>query len=103
MIPEVSGMVSYIYGMFCKERKFSKVMEGYGRYRGDPGHLRMFGRFHKRCNHVAIRDKEISPTLIRIGQRRQFWSRFGLTYTYRNSIVQTLGLGQERPKGPFHL
>ena len=54
MVSGVSGMVSGIYGRFWKDRKVRNVMEGSGRFRDDPGCLRKSGRFHNRCNHVAL-------------------------------------------------
>ena len=50
-------MVSGIYGWF---RKVRNIMEGFGRVWGDPGYLRESGRFHNRCNHIALVLKEFA-------------------------------------------
>ena len=57
MVSGVSGMVSGIYGRFWKVRN---IMEGSGRVQDDPGYLRKSGRFHNRCNHVALMVKAFS-------------------------------------------
>ena len=54
MISGVSEMVSRIYGRFWNDRKVRNIMEGSGRVRDNPRYLREFGRFHNRCNHVAL-------------------------------------------------
>lgn len=54
MISGVSEMVSGIYGRFWNDRKVRNIMEGSGRVWDDPGYLRESGRFHNRCNHVAL-------------------------------------------------
>ena len=54
MVSGVSGMVSGIYGRFWKDRKVQNIMEGSGRFWDDQGCLRKSGRFHNRCNHVAL-------------------------------------------------
>ena len=51
MISGVSEMVSGIYGWFWNDRN---IMEDSGRVRDDPGYLKESGRFHNRCNHVAL-------------------------------------------------
>ena len=43
-----------IYGRFWKVRKVQNIMAGSRRVRDDPGYLRESGRFHSRCNHVAL-------------------------------------------------
>lgn len=60
MISGVSEMVSGIYGRFWNDRKVRNIMEGSGRVRDDPGYLRESGRFHNRCNHVALMLKAFS-------------------------------------------
>ena len=82
MVPGVSRMVPGIYGRFGR---FRKVMEGSGRVRNIPGYLIKSGRFHNRCSHVALRGKESFLSPIRIQKKKQFWSRFRMTKTYRNS------------------
>ena len=54
MISGVSEMVPGIYGRFWNDRKVRNIMEGSGRVRNDSRCLRESGRFHNRCNHVAL-------------------------------------------------
>ena len=79
------GSVRNGFGHIWKVRKDRKVMEGSARVRDMPGYLRKSGWFHNRCSHVALRGKESFLSPIRIQEKKQFWSRFRMTKTYRNS------------------
>src|SRR3954454_24017615 len=66
MISGVSEMVSGIYGRFWNNQKVRNIMEGSRRVRDDPGYQRESGRFHNRCNHVALMLRRLPNRAIRI-------------------------------------
>ena len=59
-VPNGLGSVRNASGHIWKVLEGPEGPEGYGRFQDDPGCLRESGRFHNRCNHVALVLKEFA-------------------------------------------